>query len=119
MTCRHVQDPFASIVKFNQGAHWPNVQGSIFRNTVINRVERANVHDLVHYFADPRVFLPFFMNLFPVTFKTTAVELKAKDAHDATTLQGKFRKLKTNMEDNSIMEHSQKLTDFSFHELGH
>ena len=103
MTCRHVLDPFASIVKFDQGAHWPNVWGSIFRNTVINRVERANVHDLDHYFADPRVYLPFFMNLFPVSFKTTAAELKtATETHDATTLQGKFNALKTHMEDSEI-----------------
>lgn len=103
MTCRHVLDPFASIVKFDQGAHWPNVHGSIFRNTVIKRVERANVHDLDHYLADPSVYLPLFMNLFPVTFKTTAAELKAaKDAHDKTTLQGKFEKLKTHMEDAEI-----------------
>lgn len=106
MTCRHVMDPFASVIKFDQGTHWPNVQGSIFRNTVINRVERANVHDLDHYLADPSIYLPFFMNLFPVAFRTTATELKAaKAAHNATTLQGKFEILKTHMEDAKITLH--------------
>lgn len=103
MSCRHVLDPFASIVKFKPGANWPNVQGGVFRNTVINRVERANVHDMDHYFYDPHVYIPFFMNLYPVAFKTTSAEHKvAKDAHDATTVQGKFEALKTHMEDADI-----------------
>jgi hypothetical protein len=102
MSCRHVLDPIASLVQFNQGAHWPLVQGSEFRNIAINKVERANVHDLDHYLADPRVYLPMFMNLFP-EFKTNKAELAtAKHAHAKTTLQGKFELLRDNIEDADI-----------------
>jgi hypothetical protein len=103
MSCRHVLDPFASIIQFNPGFSWPNVEGSVFRNTVINRVERANVHDMDHYFYDPHVYIPFFMNLYPASFKTTSAEMKAaRDAHDAMTVQGKFNALKEHLEDAEI-----------------
>ena len=103
ISCRHVLDPFASAVKFKPDSIWQNVQEGVFRNTVINRVERANVHDMDHYFNDPHLYIPFFMNLYPVAFKTTSAELKAAiDAHAATTVQGKFDALKTHMEDAEI-----------------
>jgi hypothetical protein len=103
MSCRHVLDPFASLVKFKPGSNWPNVYGSEFRNIVINRVERANVHDLDHYLNDPNVYQPFFINLYKLAFKTTAAELSAaRQAHDETTIQGKFDALKTFMEDAEI-----------------
>jgi len=103
MTCRHVLDPFASIVKFDPGARWPNVLGGEFKNVVINGAGRANVHDMEHYFYDPHVYLPFFMNVYSPKFKTTSAELKAaKQAHDAMTVQGNFEALKTQMEDLDI-----------------
>ncbi len=102
MTCRHVLDPIASLVKFNQAANWPLIQGSEFRNIAINKVERANVHDLDHYLADPRVYLPLFMNVFP-KFKTNKDELAAaKLAYAQTTLHGKFEILRDYIEDADI-----------------
>lgn len=103
MSCRHVLDPFASIAKFNPGYSWPNVTGSEFRNVVINRVERANVHDIDHYFNDPNVYMPFFINLFTAAFKTTSAELaEARKTHEASTVQGRFEALKAFMEDTEI-----------------
>ena len=103
MTCRHVLDPFASLIKFVPGARWPNVLGGEFKNVVINGVGRANVHDMEHYFYDPRVYLPFFMNLYSPKFKTTSAALEAaKQAHKAMTIQGNFEALRTHMEDLDI-----------------
>lgn len=106
MSCRHVLDPIASLVKFEPGAHWPLVTDSSFRNIVINGVERANVHDLDHYLADPNVYLPFFMQLFPLTFTTNKQELEAAyTAHAQTTVQGRFEQLKSQLEDSDITLH--------------
>ncbi len=103
MTCRHVLDPFASIVKFDPGTQWPHVLDGEFKNVVINGVGRANVHDMEHYFYDPRVYIPFFMNVLSPKFRTTSAELKAsREAHEAMTVQGNFEALKTHMEDLDI-----------------
>lgn len=105
-TCRHVLDPIASFSKFNQGSNWPLVTDNVYRNIAINKVERANVHDLDHYLADPKIYLPLFMQLFPLKFKTNSAELKnAYDAHAITTVQGRFEKLKDTLEDADITLH--------------
>ena len=102
-TCRHKLDPIASFTKFDVSNHWPYVTGSEFSNIVISGVERANVHDLDHYLADPKVFLRIFTTLFQNSFYTTSSKIAAAEkAHATTTVQGKFDKLKETIEDSEI-----------------
>ncbi len=105
-TCRHVLDPIASFEKFNPAPHWPTLTSSEFRNIVINKVERANVHDLDHYLADPKLYLPIFWQLFGLSFKTSQPDLIAAEAaHAKSTVQGRFDKLKDELDDAEITLH--------------
>lgn len=105
-TCRHVLDPIASFEKFNPAPHWPSLTSSEFRNIVINKVERANVHDLDHYLADPKLYIPFFWQLFYPYFRTVQTELNNADtAHANSTVQGRFDKLKEELDDAEITLH--------------
>lgn len=103
LSCRHILDPFASIFKFKPENYWSNDEADAFKNKVIKGVERANVHDMDHYFNDPSIFVPFFMNVYGMKFKTKAGEMDAAiAAHAATTVQGKFDLLKKTLEDADI-----------------
>ncbi|MGI2172464.1 hypothetical protein ACROAE_20165 [Shewanella sp. MF05960] len=116
MTCRHILDPIASYTKFHVGNNWPMVPSGSFKNIKIKGVERANVHDLDHYLADPKVFLRFFIQLFDITFFPTSSEVKAAEAeHLATIVQGRFDKLKESIEDCEISLHwDSDENEFSF-----
>lgn len=103
ITCRHVLDPIASFEKFNPAPHWPTLNSAEFRNIVINKVERANVHDLDHYLADPKLYIPLFWQLFYPEFRTHQAELrKAEVAHAKATVQGRFDQLKDALDDAEI-----------------
>lgn len=102
-TCRHKLDPIASFRKFEVGNNWPHVSDNEFKNIVISGVERANVHDMDHYLADPKVFLQVFLQFFQHEFYTTSAKIaSAEEDHAATTVQGRFDQLKETIEDSNI-----------------
>ena len=95
INCHHVLDPIPSIEKFDPGAHWLGTNTSEFKNISIKGVERANVHDLDHYLANPRIFIPLLYCLFQGKIFTKQSEVeKAYSEHDQTTMQGRFDKLR-------------------------
>ncbi len=103
LNCRHVLDPIASIDKFDPDSHWVDIRPLQFKNISINGIERANVHDLDHYLANPRIFIPLFYHLFQGTFITKQAEVeKAYAEHDETTVQGRFEKLRHELGDASF-----------------
>lgn len=86
---RHSLDPIPLLRPFSPPADWDDSISSTFQLIRLQKVERVNVHDVEHYLADPKLYLPFFQKIFFFDY-TEAEHQAAIKAHNITTAQGKF-----------------------------
>jgi hypothetical protein len=101
----HTLDLFSELVPFDPPEDWPNANDRRRYIPIrISRVKERNIHDLAHYFSNPKVHVPFFRVLLGrFTIPKHRFDQAWKDYLQSTP-EGKFKDLEEKL-------NSLKLTD--------